>query len=69
MNAGDIEKCVILEKEVRELLTTSAQRLELSGRGFHRVIKVAQTIADLTGDGPITKENLLEALQYRQKTV
>jgi magnesium chelatase family protein len=69
MNAGDIEKCIALEKDVRELLSTSAQRLELSGRGFHRVIKVAQTIADLAGDGPITKENLLEALQYRQKTV
>lgn len=69
MSAGDIEKCIILEKDVRELLTTSAQRLELSGRGFHRVLKVAQTIADLAGNDLITKENLLEALQYRQKTL
>lgn len=69
MDAGDIERLVILEKEVRDLLALSAQKLELSGRGFHRVIKVAQTIADLSGDQPISKENLLEALQYRQKNI
>ncbi len=67
MNAEDIEKCVTLEKDVRDLLTISAQRLGLSGRGFHRVIKVAQTIADLAGDELITTHNILEALQYRQK--
>lgn len=69
MNADDIENLITLEKEVRELLMISAQKLELSGRGFHRVIKVAQTIADLSGDNPISKENLLEALQYRQKNI
>lgn len=67
MNAADIEKCIILKKEIRELLANSAEKLNLSARAFHRIIKVAQTIADLKGDEPISKENLLEALQYRER--
>ncbi len=67
MNAAEIEKCIILKKDIRELLANSAEKLGLSGRAFHRIIKVAQTIADLKGDDPITQENLLEALQYRDR--
>lgn len=67
MSAEDIEKCVILKPELRSLLATSAEKLDLSGRAFHRVIKVAQTIADLDHGSDIKKEHLMEALQYRQK--
>jgi len=67
MSAEDIEKCIALKPEMRSLLAASAERLDLSGRAFHRVIKVAQTIADLGNEPDIKKEHLLEALQYRQK--
>ena len=69
MNARDIEKCVVMEKDARSLLAISAERFELSGRAFHRVIKVAQTIADLARMETITKEHILEALQYREKII
>ncbi|MFA6554427.1 MAG: YifB family Mg chelatase-like AAA ATPase [Candidatus Paceibacterota bacterium] len=67
MNALDIEKIVILDDDARILLTSSAEKLELSGRAFHRVIKVAQTIADLEKSSSVKKHHILEALQYRQK--
>ncbi len=67
MNAQDIENIIQLEDDARALLTISAKRFELSGRAFHRVIKVAQTIADLAEADIILKEHILEALQYRQK--
>lgn len=67
MNAQDIEQSIFLKDDVRKILAESAERLSLSGRGFHRIIKVAQTIADLAGEEAIKKENILEALQYRQK--
>ncbi len=68
MSVSDIDKCIVLSMEIKKLLTTSAEKLALSGRAFHRVIKVARTIADLAGNTEIEKEHILEALQYRQKS-
>jgi magnesium chelatase family protein len=67
MDAGDIEKLAYLEDDARKVLRLSAEKLEFSGRAFHRVIKVARTIADLAGSEKILKEHVLEALQYRKK--
>ncbi|MES3031441.1 MAG: YifB family Mg chelatase-like AAA ATPase [Patescibacteria group bacterium] len=67
MNVSDIETCVDLARDVKELLKTSAERLELSARAYHRVIKLSQTIADLEHSKEIKKSHVLEALQYRQK--
>jgi magnesium chelatase family protein len=81
MNAGDIERCITLTEEARFILETSARKFLLSGRAFHRVLKVARTIADLEiahaemkepyseniNPEIITKEHILEALQYRKK--
>lgn len=66
MGAQDIDLCVHMDEDARKSLRISAERLGLSGRTFHRVIKVAQTIADLAGDDRVKKEYMLEALQYRE---
>lgn len=67
MSVSDIEKCVILKPDIKEMLASSAKRLQLSGRAFHRTIKLARTIADLEGKDEIEKNHVLEALHYRQK--
>jgi magnesium chelatase family protein len=67
MDAKDIENLALLEDDARKILRLSAERLKFSGRAFHRVIKVARTIADLAGSKNILKEHILEALQYRKK--
>jgi magnesium chelatase family protein len=59
------ERACVLDEHGRRLLERSAARLHLSARGFHRVLKVARTIADLAGEGQIATEHLAEALQYR----
>ena len=56
-----------MEDSARTTLALSAQRFGLSGRAFHRVIKVAQTIADMEQKEVISKDHILEALQYRKK--
>jgi magnesium chelatase family protein len=67
MDAKAIENLALLEDDARKLLRLSAERLKFSGRAFHRVIKVARTIADLAGSKTILKVHALEALQYRKK--
>lgn len=67
MSADDIEKCVVMEPSARALLRSAAEKLGLSGRAFHRIIKVAQTIADLGADGAVATKHVLEAIRYRQQ--
>jgi magnesium chelatase family protein len=51
--------------EARMLLQTAAERLGLSARGYHRVLKVARTIADLEDAREIAPGHIAEALRYR----
>jgi magnesium chelatase family protein len=43
------------------------ESLKLSARGYHRVLRVARTIADLEGSGPVTTDHVAEALRYRPR--
>ncbi len=67
MNVKDLSNMVKLSKEVRDLLDDSAERLDLSARAYHRVIKIARTIADLENSAEINASHILEAIQYRPK--
>ena len=49
----------------RAMLIAAANRLSLSARGYHRVLKVARTIADLDGERAISEVQVAEALRYR----
>lgn len=49
----------------RALLRDAADRMRLSARGYHRVLKVARTLADLQGAATVSRDHLAEALAYR----
>ena len=67
MNVKDLSSMVKLTKEVRDLLDDSAEHLALSARAYHRVIKIARTIADLDNSTNVESNHILEAIQYRPK--
>ncbi len=50
----------------RTLLTEAAERLRLSARGYHRVLRVARTLADLDGGASVQRLHVAEALSYRR---
>ena len=65
LSARDIEEIIYLSEEVKDLLKISSAKLNLSPRSYHRLIKVARTIADLDSQEHIAVSHVLEALQYR----
>jgi magnesium chelatase family protein len=67
MGVKDLNTIVKLSKDVRDLLDNSAEKLALSARAYHRVIKIARTIADLEGSADVSSAHILEAIQYRPK--
>lgn len=67
MSARVIDETIELTDGVRDLLRMSAAKFNLSPRSYHRVIKVARTIADLDDKETIEPAHVMEALQYRVK--
>jgi magnesium chelatase family protein len=58
------EHCVI-DDAGKRLLATAMERLKLSARAYDRILKVARTIADLSGSASVESQHLAEAIQYR----
>lgn len=65
LNGQDIEDAIQAEDTALRFLRQAAERLGWSGRGLHRTLKVARTIADLAGADRMATEHVAEALQYR----
>jgi magnesium chelatase family protein len=61
-----LEKACILSKNQQEFLNKAIEKLGLSARAYHRVLRVARTIADLAGSTDIQTEHLTEAFSYRK---
>jgi magnesium chelatase family protein len=66
MSTRDISELVLFPR-VKQLLVDSSERMNLSARGYHKILKISRTIADLDGEEHIEEKHLLEALQYRKR--
>jgi magnesium chelatase family protein len=62
----DVDKHCTPDAQGATLLKQAISRLGLSARGYHRVLKVARTIADLAGAKPVAAADVAEAIQYRR---
>ncbi|HLO17500.1 MAG TPA: ATP-binding protein, partial [Anaerolineales bacterium] len=67
MRVGEIRQYCKVGEEGQRLMRAAMTQLNLSARGYHRILKLARTIADLAGSEEILSAHLAEALQYRPK--
>ncbi len=67
MGVEQVRKYCQLDAASKSVLESAMRQLRLSARGYHRVLKLSRTIADLNGEAAISPTHLAEALQYRAK--
>ncbi|PKN06022.1 MAG: magnesium chelatase, partial [Deltaproteobacteria bacterium HGW-Deltaproteobacteria-7] len=67
MGPADIRTICQLDGSGENLMRTAMRQLQLSARAYHRILKLARTIADLAGEEKIEPNHIAEALQYRPK--
>jgi magnesium chelatase family protein len=69
MRVAEIRQFCKLDGEGESLVRAAMGQMNLSARGYHRVLKLARTIADLAGSAQIEAAHLAEALQYRPRVM
>ncbi|MCK4976644.1 MAG: ATP-binding protein, partial [Anaerolineales bacterium] len=67
MRVAEVRQHCQLDDTGRSLMRTAMSQMQLSARAYHRILKLARTIADLVGSESITPTHLAEAIQYRPK--
>jgi magnesium chelatase family protein len=67
MGTGEVRRYCQLDDVSRGLMKTATNQLQLTARSYHRILKLARTIADLAGAESISAVHLAEALQYRPR--
>jgi len=65
LQGADLDHHIALDPKAVAYFDTAAERLKLTARGYHRILRVARTIADLDQASQINTDHLAEAISFR----
>jgi len=66
LSISELDGKARIQKEAQEALGTMLEKLSLSARSFHRIMRVARTLADLAGDEEVSKTHVMKAIGFRR---
>ncbi len=69
MTPKEVKEFCVVEPSAQSLIRAAMKQLHLTGRAFHRILKLSRSIADLEHSNSIKAHHLAEALQYRHKEI
>lgn len=67
MGPAEVREYCVVDEAGKHLLRAAMQQMQMSARAYHRILKLARTIADLAGSDKIETPHLAEAIQYRPR--
>ena len=67
MSAAEVRAFCVTDESAQGLLKAAMNQMHLSARAFHRILKLARTVADLEGSADIRAQHIAEAIQYRPR--
>jgi magnesium chelatase family protein len=67
MGPAEVRQYCVVDDAGKSLMRSAMQQMQMSARAYHRILKLARTIADLAGSGKIETPHLAEAIQYRPR--
>lgn len=68
MGPAEVRQCCELDEAGKQLMRAAMKQMNMSARAFHRILKLARTIADLAESEKIETHHLAEAVQYRPRS-
>lgn len=66
LNAAELDSIARIEPEAKQALGEMLEKLSLSARSYHRILRVARTLADLAGDETVNRGHVLRAVSFRR---
>ena len=66
LSVSELDTSARIQKEAQEALGGLLEKLSLSARSFHRIMRVARTLADLAGDEEVGRSHVMKAVSFRR---
>ena len=66
LNVTELDELAAIEPEAKAALSAVLEKLSLSARSYHRILRIARTLADLAGSDTVNQRHVMQAVSFRR---